>query len=149
MRYPRRDRIASLCVAAAVIAYAAWRVLAEQPSEMNVRLMAGVVLALGVAASAIAVVPGFEELLHSSKVYLAIASLVGLAAALAGVLALTGSDTTMLAVLVALTVVMWVMATLRHMVPTGSHHRADATRPATTTAGRPRVLADHSPHHKS
>jgi hypothetical protein len=43
------------------------------------------VLALGFAASASAVVPTFSQLLHGSKTYLSITSLIGLAALAAGV----------------------------------------------------------------
>ena len=60
----------------------------------------------GSAASASAVVPGFDRLLHGSKTYLAMTSLIGLAAAAAGVqMLITASGA-------GLTVVMAAMATL-------------------------------------
>jgi hypothetical protein len=149
MYLPRRDSIATLFVAAALTAYTAWLVLADHPGASSIRVMAGVVLSLGVAASATAVVPGFEELLHSSRIYLVVASLVGLVASVAGIVALTGADTTMLAVLVATTFVMWVMATLRHvLLAVALRGPADTTSQSTPTAERSAVLVDHSPSHK-
>ena len=149
MCFQRRDWIATLFVVAALTAYAAWLVLADHPGASSIRVMAGVVLALGVAASATAVVPGFEELLHSSRIYLVVASLVGLVAFVSGIVALTRADTTMLAVLVATTFVMWAMATLRHVLldeaPRGP---ADTTSQSTPTAERSAVLVDHSPNHE-
>lgn len=115
MRFPWRDRVASLFVGAAVVAYAAWQVMSDTPGETSIRVMTGCVLALGFAASATAVVPAFEQLLHGSRAYLGVASVLGLVALATGVVALFAADETMLAVLVTTTVVMWAMATLRHV----------------------------------
>ena len=88
-------------------------------------------------------------MLHSSRIYLVVTSLVGLAAFVGGIVALTGAGTTMLAVLVATTFMMWVMATLRHVLLAEAHRGpADPTSQSTTTAERSAVFVDHSPSHK-
>lgn len=114
MRVTWRDRIASVLVAMAVLGYALWLVTVDNPTESGIRAMVATVLGLGFAASATAVVPGFWELIHGSRIYLTAASLLGLVAVTAGVVAFVSADTTLLAVLVAATVVMWAMASVRH-----------------------------------
>jgi hypothetical protein len=134
-----RDRIASALVAMAVLGYALWLVAVDNPTESGIRAMVAAVLGLGFAASATAVVPGFGELIHGSRFYLAVASLLGLVALTAGVVAFVSADTTMLAVLVVATVVMWVMASVRHATATPARtpapQRAGEGR-APTAAGR-------------
>jgi hypothetical protein len=110
-----RDRIASTAVAIAVLVYVLWLLMADVPAESGIRLMVATVLVLGFVASAIAVVPGFGELIHGSRTYLAVASLLGLVALAAAVVAFVNASTTMLAVLVVATVAMWVMASVRHV----------------------------------
>ncbi len=110
-----RDRIASALVAAAVVIYTLWLVMVDDPGESAIRAVVATVLLLGFAASATAVVPGFGELIHGPRTYLVVASLLGLVALGAGVVAFIDVNTTMLAVLVTATVVMWVMASLRHI----------------------------------
>ena len=81
--------------------------------------LAGVVFGLGLAASVTAVVYGVGAgLLRASKLYLAIASLMGLVALIAGVIALMNVNEAMLAALVAATVVLWAMSTVRHLLAT-------------------------------
>jgi hypothetical protein len=72
------------------------------------------VLALGIAASASAVVPTFGQLLHGSKTYLVITSLIGLAAAAAGVQMLISASGTSLAVVMAAMAALWLIATIHH-----------------------------------
>jgi len=115
MRMTRRDWIASVLIGISVLGYAVWLLVAENPAESGIRAMVASVLVLGFAASATAVVPGFSELIHGSRTYLAVASLLGLVAVATGVVALVNADTTMLAVLMGATVVMWIMATVRHV----------------------------------
>lgn len=119
MKLPMRDVVATALVAVAVVVYVVWSAVTADPSTTSVRLVAGVVLAAGFVASATAVVPSFEALMHGSKAYLGGASLVGLIALVTGVVALFGADEAMLAVLVLATVVLWLMATTRHMVAAG------------------------------
>jgi hypothetical protein len=109
-----RDRLATVSVFAAVLVYALWLAGAGSQDVTGVRVVAGVVLALGFVASASAVVPGFERLLHGSKVYLVSTSVIGLGALVAGIFALVSGREVMLGLLVAATVVLWAISTVRH-----------------------------------
>lgn len=115
MSMSMRDRIATLLVAAAVVVYGAR--LLELLGGTTVGAVAVVVLVLGVLASASAVVPGFAALLRGSKVYLLIASVLGLAALATGVLTVLNATEITLALLVGATIVLWVLATWRHSTP--------------------------------
>jgi uncharacterized membrane protein YqgA involved in biofilm formation len=77
---------------------------------------------LGFVASATAVVPTFERLLHGDKRYLALTSVLGLVAAAAGVQMLVTASRIGLAVLMASMVALWIIAT--------AHHTTQARRPA-------------------
>jgi hypothetical protein len=114
MRLGRRDVVATVFVVAGVLAYALW--LANHPVSglSSARVVALVVLGTGVAASASAVVPSFNQLLHGSKMYMASTSLIGTAALVAGIIAVFRQTDAMLALLVATTVVLWIIATVRH-----------------------------------
>lgn len=109
-----RDRLATLVVAAAALLYLVWFVADDGASESEVRWITAIVLALGFVASASAVVPGFEGLIHGSRLYLAVSSLLGLGAFVAGIAALVTGDEVWLVLLVGLTVVLWAMSTMRH-----------------------------------
>lgn len=114
MRLQARDLVATALVAAAVVIYLL-SLMDVLPSGGNgVRLVGAVVLVLGLAASAVAVVPTFGHLLHGSTVYLAITSLLGLLALVAGVVMLVSSSSTALAVLMVTMVAMWLIATVHH-----------------------------------
>jgi hypothetical protein len=109
-----RDGVATVLVGAGVVLYLLWLSGAE---FVEPRMLAGIVLGLGLAASLIAVVYGVGAgLLQAPKVYLAIASLLGLVALVAGIIAVTSINETMLATLVAATFTMWLMSTVRHEV---------------------------------
>src|SRR5512140_337800 len=98
MRLPKRDIVASCAVAVAVVLYLMW--LADAALfGMSIRVTGLMVLGLGVVASASAVVPGFTELLHGNRVYMAVTSLLGLGALAAGVVTLWSASTAALAVL--------------------------------------------------
>jgi hypothetical protein len=114
MHLTRKDRLATVFVAAGAIVYALWLAGVGSQGKTGVRVVTGVVLAFGVAASASAVVPGFDRLLHGSKSYLAGTSLIGLGAFVAGIVALVRGHEVMLAVLVVANVVLWMISTLRH-----------------------------------
>ena len=60
MRLPWRDAVATLLVALALAVYAAWALGMELPEFMTVGAVAAIVLALGVVASASAVVPALR-----------------------------------------------------------------------------------------
>lgn len=111
-----RDSIATALVAIGVVIYGAWIVGTEIPGLGEPVNIALAVLVLGVAASISAVVPGFDELLHGSRAYLASASALGLVALAAGVWTIAAEGAaTGLAVLVLATVVLWAMSTMRHV----------------------------------
>ncbi|HZD79426.1 MAG TPA: hypothetical protein VE646_05245 [Actinomycetota bacterium] len=115
MRLSWRDGLATLLVGAGAILYALWLADAEVAGFSGVRPLAGLVLGLGLAASVTAVVYGVGAgLLRASKVYLTVASVIGLTALVAGTVALVGASETMLAALVASTVALWAISTARH-----------------------------------
>jgi hypothetical protein len=121
-RLTARDRAASAFVALGTLVYLLWLADAELPGLSSVRAVTVAVLALGFAASASAVVPGFDGLIHGSKTYLGVTSLVGTGALAAGIFALVTESEGWLAALVATTLVMWVVSTIRHAIanaPTG------------------------------
>ena len=114
MRLNRTDAIATTAVGLAVIAYLLWLADLGVPGLGSTRVVGAIVLGLGWFASAVAVVPNFDALIHASRVYLVIASALGVTALAAGVVVLISASTSMLVLLVAATVVMWAMATVRH-----------------------------------
>lgn len=122
MRLPRKDIAATCAVCAAVVLYMLWAFDATLPGMSAIRITAMVVLALGFVASAIAVVPDFDGLLHGNKGYLATTSALGLAALVAGVVTLWSASGTALAVLIAALVALWLIATTHHVVLTRHPH---------------------------
>lgn len=119
-----RDWVATFFVVVAACVYAVWAA-AGSHGETEVRVVTGIVLAFGFAASASAVVPGFEALWHGSKLYLVGTSLLGLGALAAGVTALVTGGESALGVLVAVSVLLWAISTIRHVVAAESA-RAEA-----------------------
>ena len=114
MRLTWRDGLATVFVGTGVVLYALWLAGVEVAGP---RVLTGVVLGLGLAASVTAVVYGVGAgLLQASKVYLVIASAIGLTALVSGVIGLVSVNETMLAMLVASTVALWAMSTVRHAV---------------------------------
>ena len=114
MNLQKRDLVATGLVATAGVIYLLW-LLDSMPSGMtDVRATGAVILALGFAASATAVVPTFDQLLHGNKAYVAITSLIGVVALIAGVVMLVGSSQTALAVVMLAMITMWVIATTHH-----------------------------------
>ena len=119
MRLSWRDGLATVFVGVGAALYVLWLVGIE---VVGPRVLAGIILGLGLAASITAVVYGVGAgLLCASKVYLAIASWIGIAALVAGVMALMAVNEPMLAVLVAATVVLWLMSTVRHVISTAGY----------------------------
>lgn len=114
MRLNRTDVFATFAVGIGVLAYGLWLSGVGVPGLGSTRVVGAVVLGLGWLASAVAVVPNFDELIRTSKVYLLVTSALGVAALIAGILVLVNASETMLALLVATTVAMWVLATIRH-----------------------------------
>lgn len=114
MRLPRRDVIATVLVAVAVVLYLLWLADAALPGMSHTRGIGVVVLALGFAASATAVVPGFDRLLHGGRSYLAVTAALGLVALIGGVVMLAAASDAALAVLMGAMVVLWAIATRHH-----------------------------------
>jgi len=115
MRITWRDWTATVLVAVAALMYARWLSEEEVLGISSPRMLGLTVLLLGLAASVTAVVFGVGEgLLRAPKLYLAITSLIGLVALVAGIWVLVNESEDMLAALVAATVVLWLISTVRH-----------------------------------
>lgn len=114
MNLPKKDVIATSLVALAGVLYVLWVTGAAPPGMSGIRATGIVILALGFAASATAVVPGFNQLLHGSKIYMTATSLIGLVALIGGVLMLVAQSDAGLAVVMGAMVVLWLIATIHH-----------------------------------
>jgi hypothetical protein len=114
MHLPKRDVIATGLVAVAGLFYLLWAIDSALPGMGSARATGVAVLALGFAASAGAVVPNFDQLLHGSKMYLVATSLIGLAAVIAGVQMLITASGAGLSVVMAAMAVLWLIATGHH-----------------------------------
>jgi hypothetical protein len=121
MRLPKRDIIATAVVAAAGVLYLSWAIDATLPGLSGTRATGLVVLGLGFAASASAVVPGFDQLIHGSKTYLGVTSLIGFVAFGAGVEMLLDASEAALGVLVGAMALLWLIATIHHIVLGDTH----------------------------
>lgn len=118
MRVSRRDIVATTFVLAGALVYGLWLANHPLPGMSSARVVALIVLGTGVAASASAVVPSFMGLMHGSKIYLVVTSLIGALAAVAGVVAVFRQTDVMLGLLAAATAVLWIIATVRHVMIT-------------------------------
>jgi hypothetical protein len=115
MRLPKRDLIATVLVAVAGVLYLLWLLDVTLPGLGEVRATGLVILVLGFAASASAVVPGFAALMHGSRAYLAATALLGLVAFAGGLSMVLWASSAGLAVLVCAMVVLWAIATTHHL----------------------------------
>jgi len=111
---PKKDVVATGLVAVAGVLYLLWVTGSSPPGMSGMRATGLVILALGFAASASAVVPGFTQLLHGNKIYMSVTSVIGLVAAIGGVLMLVAESDAGLAVVMAAMVVLWLIATIHH-----------------------------------
>lgn len=136
MHVPKRDLIATVLVAAAGILYLLWAADTAPPGLSGTRATGMAVLGLGFIASASAVVPGFDDLIHHHRGYLAITSLIGLVAFGARIEVLLDSSGAALGVLIVTTLVLWVIATAHHVL---------LARPATAAARGWPGLHRHGP----
>jgi hypothetical protein len=117
VRLSWRDALATVFVLAAALLYALWLAGVEVFGLSSVRAVGIVVMALGLAASVTAVVYGVGAgLMRASKVYLAITSLIGLGALVAGIMVLVSENEPMLGALVIATAVLWLLSTVRHVL---------------------------------
>jgi hypothetical protein len=136
MRLPQRDVVATGLVALAGLLYLLWAADAAPAGLGSVRATGAVILLLGFAASASAVVPGFDALMHGNKLYVAVTAVIGLVAFGAGVVMLVSSSAVGLGVLMAAMGVLWLIATIHHWVLAGSSGSRPVTRMPTQ---RPRA----------
>lgn len=129
MRVSWRDGLATLFVGVGALLYGLWLAGAEVAGVSGTKAVGAIILGLGLAASVIAVVYGVGAgLLHASKTYLVIASLIGLAALVAGVAVLVTANEIWLGTLMAATVVLWLISTVRHaMIARADSADNDAT----------------------
>jgi hypothetical protein len=114
MSLPKKDVIATSLVAIAGVLYLLWVTGSAPPGMSGLRATGIVILALGFVASATAVVPGFDQLMHGSRIYMTVTSLIGLGAAIGGLMMLVAESEVGLAVVMAAMVVLWLIATIHH-----------------------------------
>ena len=114
MTLQKRDLIATVLVAVAGVLYLLWLSDVTLPGMDNTRMTGVAILGLGFAASATAVVPGFDELIHGNKIYLAVMSLLGVVALIGAVTVLVAASEVGLTVVVVTMVVLWAIATIHH-----------------------------------
>ena len=115
MQIGLRDWIATVLVLAGVGVALAWWASLPVVDTFDVRTVSILVTAMGMLASASAVVPGFSALVHGSRSYLAGTSIVGTLALVAAGVAIVNADERALAVLVIASVLLWIVSTMRHM----------------------------------
>lgn len=116
MNIARKDLIATAAVALAAVLYLLWAVDLALPGMDGARATAVGVLALGFVASAYAVVPGFDELIHGNRAYLVVTAVLGLGALGSGIVVLLNSEGLALSGLIAVTVVLWAVSTTHHVL---------------------------------
>ena len=126
---PKKDVIATALVAVAAVVYLLWQADAALPGTDGTRATGLAVLALGFVASATAVVPGFDQLVHGNKVYLAGTSLLGVVAFVAGLVMLASNSEAALTLLIAVMVLLWAVSTTHHVLLA----HAEAPEPSTST----------------
>jgi hypothetical protein len=140
MRLPKKDLIATGLVAVAVVLYLLWIADWALPAMSGTRATGIVVLGLGFAASAVAVVPGFDQLIRGNRTYLAVTSLLGLVALVGGVQMLWSASGGGLTVLVATMVTLWAIATTHHLLLA----RAEPSSAQVESAGGPQAQREPS-----
>ena len=114
MSLSKRDVVATGLVAVALVLYVLWAVGSAPAVLSGTRATGAVILVLGFLASASAVVPGFDGLMHGNKTYLGVTAVIGLVAAVAGVMMLLNAGSTALAVMMVAMVALWLIATIHH-----------------------------------
>ncbi len=139
MRFPKRDLIATGLVAAAGLVYLLW--LVDVPGMSSTRAAGLVILACGFAASACAVVPAFDRLLHGNKAYLVLTSLIGVLALFGGAAVIFASSGTGLTVVMAAMVVLWAVATVHHLLLAAPSHARET--PHTSRPGPQPTALSH------
>jgi len=139
MRVPTRDRIATVLVVLASAVYVLWATGAALPGMESVRVTGLVVLGLGFIASAGAVVPGFDRLIHGNRLYLAATSTLGLVALAGGIVMLVEASEVALGVVMGAMVVLWIVSTVHHMMPTEARSASHPDERSAAAGERPLV----------
>lgn len=116
MTFPKRDIIATCAVAAAVAFYLLWLADVVLLGMSGARETGLVILVLGFVASATAVVPSFDQLMHGNKVYLATTSLLGVVALVSGIVVLWSGSSAALGWLMAVLLALWGISTAHHLL---------------------------------
>lgn len=119
MRLPKRDVIATVVVVVAACLYGLWTAGFAPPGLGSLRVTGSVMLGLGFVASASAVVPAFDQLIHGNKAYVVATSTVGLVALVAGLWMLFAESETALLVLMITMIVLWAASTAHHLALSG------------------------------
>jgi len=127
MCIPKRDIAASVLVAAAWLLYMLWAIEASPPGLNGTRATGVVVLGLGFAASASAVVPGFDKLMRGNRVYVVATSLIGLVALAGALQMLLDKSRFGLGLLMSAMAALWLIATIHHVLL--ARGRAQVVRP--------------------
>ena len=115
MKVPKRDLVATLLVALAALVWLLWASDSAVPGLGSARVAGAVVLALGFAASASAVVPGFAALLRGNKAYLAVTSIIGISALVGGLATLIWASAWGFDLMMAAMVLLWLISTVHHV----------------------------------
>jgi hypothetical protein len=123
MRMSTRDGVATVVVGAVAVLATGWFAALPGLHTLDITTVTIGVLVLGLPVSAAAVIPGFAGLIGGSRIYLAISSGLGAAAAVAAILTLANRTEETLGALVALTIVLWAAATVRHSGALTAHPR--------------------------
>lgn len=124
MRLPKRDLIATGLVLVAVVLYLVWAADWAFNGTGGTRTAGVAILGLGFAASAVAVVPGFDQLIRGNKVYLAITSLLGFVAFAGGLQMILSASGVGLTIMMVAMVLLWAIATVHHLIISGAEKSA-------------------------
>ena len=114
MRLGNRDLIATVLLALAAVVYLLWVLDATLPGMDSARVSGAVVLALGFAASASAVVPTFMQLLRGNRAYLVVTSLLGVVALAGGLMTLVSASGTGFGLMIVAMIALWMISTVHH-----------------------------------
>jgi hypothetical protein len=139
MRLTWRDALATLFVAAAVALYGLW-LTGTAAAGTSTRVLGAVVFGLGWAGCVsdqreMASVYGAGGYRRAPMAYVVVASLLGAVALAAGIMTLVSASEVMLAVLMAATIALWLLATVRHATSSEGRPGGQPVRePTRTTA---------------
>jgi hypothetical protein len=114
MRLTWKDAVSTVFMAAIVVSYAAFRDSTTAWLISSARGTAGAVLFLGMVGGCGMSAAAEQYQDAQAWLYRSLASVAGTAALVAGVIALITGSTVALAILVAVTLALWLMATVRH-----------------------------------